>query len=172
MDADVSTYFVGKRYHIDLVLHRDDLKEGGNCASDHLRWRSGHGSLVHARHSPRRGPGFRLRWLEDGDGLSRPWNGVFPWDVAQLPRNIWYPERLIQGNARGTSGCGAMLEGDLVATHRLGGGDWIRIECPQRFGYNISRLQHFNEGQDAPALEVRIEWKQGLERRGVRPIRG
>jgi hypothetical protein len=85
---------------------------------------------------------------------------LFPWDVSRLSCNVWDLERPIQKATAGSIDIAQTTEGDLAMTHRLIGRDWMRFECPRRFGFNIARMQHVNEGQKEPAREVRIEWKQ------------
>src|SRR5262249_18641084 len=92
VDADVSTAFVGRRYHIDLVLHRDDLRR-----EDARRIIFDGDAVTEAWFTPAVHPTGAQASIslppQNGDDLSRPWNGVFPWDVAQLSRNIWDLER-------------------------------------------------------------------------------
>jgi hypothetical protein len=162
VDADVSTYFVGRRYHIDLVLHRDDLRKNvarriiydGEAVTEAWFTPSIHPTGAQAHIS---------RAIDDGDGLSRPWNGVFRLDVAQLSRSVCDPERLTRGAGAMDLQIAQTSQGELVVTRRLVGRDWIRIQCPGRFGFNIAHLQHVGEGQKEPAREVRVEWKQSLD---------
>jgi hypothetical protein len=160
VDADVSTYFAERRYHIDLVLHRDELRK-----EDERRIIFDGEAVTEAWFMPAQHPTGAQAYVslppQNGDDLSRPWNGVFPWDVAQLSRNVWDLEQLTRKADRVELEIAQTTQGDLIMTHRLVGRDWIRIECPRRFGFNIAHFQHFNEGQKEPAREVRVEWKQG-----------
>jgi hypothetical protein len=158
-DADLTVYFDGKKYHIDLAFHRDDLRE-----DDARRIIYDGEAVTEAWFTPAVHPAGAQAYVSSAlqyDGLNRPWNGIFRWDVAQLSRNVWDLERSTRKAGAGDLEIAQTTDGDLILTHRLIGRDWIRAKCPRRSGYNIARLQHFNERQNRPAREVRIEWKQG-----------
>lgn len=158
-DADVAIAFSGKRYRIDLTFHRDDLKK-----VDARRILFDAEAITEAWFTPTQHPtgaqGFITAPEDRGDGLVRPLTADFPWDVSRLGSNVWDLDRLIRSAGPGGIAVEQTPEGDLIATHRLVGRDWIRLECPRRAGFNVGRLRHFNEGQDEPARDVRVEWKQ------------
>ena len=158
-DADLTTSFDGRKYHIDLVYRRDELRK------DHVRRIIYDGKTVtEAWFTPAQHPtGAEARVsrpLGNGGGLSRPWNGVFPWDVSQLVRNVWDPETSVRGARAQDLEIVQTAVGDLVMSHRLIGRDRVRFQFPHQSGFNIGRLQHFNEGQTVPTRDVRVEWKQ------------
>ncbi len=162
-DADLTTYFDGKKYHIELKYHRDELP---TVHVDSRRIIFDGKTITEAMFSPRIHPtgaqGRVLQPQDFGSGVSKPSEVDFPWDVALLVGNVWHPERLIENvtpqriEIRQTPG------GDLVGSYPLANTDRVRVrfECPRDSGFNLARLQVFNVGQAEPAEDVRIEWKQ------------
>jgi hypothetical protein len=153
-DADVLTYFDGKKYHIDLLFHRDDFRKETACRIIY------DGRVIMGCYlTPGVSNYFEFKPEDYGEGLQRPTLVDFPWDISQLSRNAWNPERLIplRIEIRQTA------EGDLVGSHPFVNTDrtWFRFECPNRFGFNLGRIQVLNVGQPKPAQEMRVEWKQG-----------
>jgi hypothetical protein len=160
-DADLTTYFDGKKYHIELKYHRDELTK------DDSRRIIFDGKAVRvASFAPGIRPTGALGRVfqpEDfGSGVFRPLEADFPWDVALLVGNVWHPERLIKNvtpqriEIRQTPG------GDLVGSHPLVNTDRVRVrfECPRDSGFNLARMQVFNVDQAEPAEDTRIEWKR------------
>jgi hypothetical protein len=123
-------------------------------------------TITEAMFSPRVNPTGamgRVCQPEDlGTGVSRPSQVDFPWDVAQLTRNVWDPERLIQNVTPQRIEIRQTPEGDLVGSHPLVNTDrvQVRFECPRGSGFILTKVQVFNIGQAEPAQVVRIEWKQ------------
>lgn len=158
-DADVRIAFSGRRYFIDLAFHRDELKQ-----VDARRITFDGEAITEAWFTPAQRPtgaqAFVFAPRDIGDGLARPSAADFPWDVSRLACNVWDLDRLIRSAAAGSIRVEETAGGDLDATHRLIGRDWIRFECPRRFGYNVARLRHYNEGRDEPARDVRVGWKR------------
>jgi hypothetical protein len=158
-DADVAVAFSGRKYHIDLAFHRDALKRvtARRVVFDGE-------AITEAWFTPNLQPtgaqAFVSAPRDVGDGLSRPLMADFPWDVSRLSANVWDLDRLIGSAGAGSIRVEETDGGDLVATHRLIGGGWIRFECPRRFGYNVARLRHYNDGQEEPVRDVRVEWKR------------
>ena len=160
-DADLTTYFDGKTYHIDLKYHRDEL-----MGVDSRRIIFDGKTIMEASFAPKIHPtgaeGRVLQPQDFGTGVSKPSEADFPWDVALLAGNVWHPERLIKNvtpqriEIRQTPG------GDLVGSYPLVNTDRVRVrfECPQDSGFNLARMQVLNVGQAEPAEDVRIEWKQ------------
>jgi hypothetical protein len=160
-DADFTTYFDGKKYHIELIYHSDDFEK-----VDSRRIIYDGEAVRVARFTPRIHPmgaeGEVFMPQGYGNGVSKPSLAFFPWDVAQLPLDVWYPDRQIQNATPQRFEIRQTAEGDLVGGHSLGNTDQVRVrfECPQRSGFNLSRMQVVNVGQTEPARDVRIEWKQ------------
>ena len=161
-DADLTTYFDGKKYHIELKYHRDEQLMG----VDSRRIIFDGKAVTEASFTPRiqpTGAQGRVVQPEDfGTGVSRPSEADFPWDVSLLVGNIWHPERLIKNVTPQRIEIGQTPGGDLVGSYPLVNTDRVRVrfECPRDSGFNLARMQVFNVGQAEPAEDVRIEWKQ------------
>jgi hypothetical protein len=82
--------------------------------------------------------------------------------VTNLAKNVWDPERLFTNLNAGRIAIKETPEGDLVGSESLVNTSQVsmRFECPQRFGFNITRIQYFNVGTDNPVHDIRLEWKQ------------
>lgn len=159
-DADLATYFDGKKYHIELKYHRDELTKVNS-----RRILFDGQEVKEASFAPGirpTGAVGRLCQPEAFGGVSRPSVADFPWDVARLVGNVWDPEQLIANVTRQRIEIGQTSEGDLVGSHPLVDTDRVRVrfECPRGCGFNLARMQVFNSGQAEPAEDVRIEWKQ------------
>ena len=139
VEADVSTYFEGSKYHIDLTYLRDGLRRNTSsriiCDGElvTITWFSpdihplGAHTIVEA---PAR----------FGDVLSRPEDGTFPWDVAHLSGHVWNGQRLIDDVNAGRIDFTETPAGDLVGTNPImTNRSQIRMECPRRFGFNVAR---------------------------------
>jgi hypothetical protein len=160
-DADLTTYFDGKKYHIELKYHRHELLK-----VDSRRIVFDGKVVTEAMFAPTINPTGAMGRVSQpeafGSGVSRPSEVDFPWDVALLVGNFWEPQRLIENvtpqriEIRQTPG------GDLVGSHPLVNTDRVRVrfECPRDSGFNLARLQVFNIGQAEPAEDTRVEWKQ------------
>jgi hypothetical protein len=99
-----------------------------------------------------------------GHGIARPGTGSFFWDITKLARNVWNPERLLQGFGPPALEFKETLDGDIIQTYPIPRGktrDRVQFECPRRFGYNIASFQALNgdEGEQ-PVQNSRLEWKQ------------
>jgi hypothetical protein len=159
-DADLTTYFDGKKYHIELIYHLDEYSR-----VDSRRIICDGESVTEARFTPRINPtGAEGRALkpEDFGGVSRPTQAQFPWDVSQLSRNVWNPDRLIRNVTPQRIEIEQTAEGDLVGSHPLVNTDRVRVrfECPRHTGFNLARMRVFNVGQAEPSQDVRVEWRQ------------
>ena len=160
-DADLTTYFDGKKYHIELKYHRDELT---NLDSRRIVF-DGKG-LTDAWFTPRAHPtGAMGRVCQPeafGSGVSRPSEADFPWDVALLAGNFWDPERLIKNVTPQRIEISQTPGGDLVGSYPFVNTDRARgrFECRRDSGFNLTRKQAFKVGQAEPAEDVRIEWKQ------------
>jgi hypothetical protein len=153
-DADVSTYFDGKKYHIDLIFHRDDYRKQTGCRIIH------DGRVVMGCRSTQEVDSyFEFKPDDYGDSLARPTMVDFPWDIAQLSGNAWNPDRLrpMRMEIRRTP------EGDLVGSYPIVNTDRVsvRFECSRRFGFNLNRIRVLDVAQPKPAQDMRVEWKQG-----------
>jgi hypothetical protein len=158
-DADVSTYFDGQKYNLELVFHRDDDRNedarriiydgrdimGCYLASDveaYFKYKpAAHGGRVYAK---------------------RPEMTGFPWDIAHLAGTAWNPELVISKLAPQRFEIRQTAEGDLVGNYPVLNADRARVhfECPHRFGFNLARMKVLEEGQPAAVYETRIEWKK------------
>jgi hypothetical protein len=162
-DADLTTYFDGKKYHIELQYHRDEVTK---VKVDSRRIVFDGKVVTEAMFAPTINPTGamgRLCQPEDfGSGVSRPSEAGFPWDVALLVGNIWHPERVIKNVAPQRIEIRQTPGGDLVGSYPLGSTDRVRVqfECPRDSGFNLARMQVFNVAQAEPAEDARIEWKQ------------
>jgi hypothetical protein len=160
-DADLTTYFDGKKYHIELKYHRDEVTK-----VDSRRIIFDGKTITEAMFAPTINPTGamgRLCQPEDfGSGVSRPSEVDFPWDVGLLVGNIWHPERLIKNVTPQRIEIGQTPGGDLVGSYPLGNTDRVRVQfaCPRDSGFNLARMQVFNVGQAEPAEDARIDWKQ------------
>ena len=99
---------------------------------------------------------------DDANGLARCAYRDFPWDVTNLAKNVWDPERLFTSlNARRIE-IKETPEGDLVGSRSLIKTRQVsmRFECPRRFGFNIARIRYFNVGNAHPVHDTKLEWKQ------------
>ncbi len=160
VDAEVSTYFDGNKYHIDLTFVRDSLRH--NTAA-HIVY---DGRLVMMTwFSPNIRPVGAHTIVEVpndyGDMLRRPDDGTFPWDVAQLSGHVWNGERLIGDVAAGKLMFTETPAGDLVGTNPIViNRSRTRIECPRRFAFNIAKAEFSVMGEDRPRTEYLLQWKQ------------
>jgi hypothetical protein len=61
---------------------------------------------------------------------------------------------------------GLTSQGDVAGTYLLWENTRVRarFECSRRCGFNLSRLQLFNDDQSTPKRDVRLEWKQSPNR--------
>jgi hypothetical protein len=161
-DADLTTYFDGKKYHIELKYQRDEQL----MRVDSRRIIFDGQAVTEASFTPRihpTGAEGRVVQPEDfGSGVSKPSEADFPWDVALLVGNVWHPERLIQNVTPQRIEIGQTPGGDIVGSYPLVNTDRVRVrfECPRDTGFNLARMQVLNVGQAEPAEDVRIEWKQ------------
>ena len=161
-DADLTTYFDGKKYHVELKYLRDDL-----MGVDTRRIILDGKAIREASFTPRVHPTGAMGRVAQpeaiGSGESRPSEVDFPWDIALLLGNFWDPERLIENLTPQRIEISQTPAGDLVGSHPLMNSNRVRVrfECPRASGFNLARLQVFNIGQVESAEDVRIEWKQG-----------
>ena len=97
-----------------------------------------------------------------GDGLARGAWGDFQWDVTSLARNVWDPERLVENLGAQRIEIKETPDGDLIGNYGLTNTDRVRVhfECPRKFGFNLAKQQVFNVGDDRPAQEFGLQWKQ------------
>jgi len=161
IDADLETHFEGRKYHVDLTFSRDEVRKldarriiyDGEAITDASFTPSAHPTGAHA---------FMYIPQDAGNGLARCGYRDFPWDVTNLAKNVWDPERLFTNSNAGRIEIKETPEGDLVGSQSLTntGQVSMRFECPRRFGFNIARMQYFNVGTDYPAHDIKLEWKQ------------
>jgi hypothetical protein len=162
VDADLQTFFDGKKYHIDFAFRRDDLWRE---TSRRIIYAGGDGvtcaSFTPATH-PTGARAFVFTPERYGDGLSRPASANFPWDVTKLSRNVWDVERLIKNIPAERIKIRQTPEGDLVGSYPLTniGRDRVRFECLRQFGFNITKKQDFVVGEDHPRHEYSLRWKR------------
>jgi hypothetical protein len=83
--------------------------------------------------------------------------------VTNLAKNAWDPDRLVKRLAVNHIEVKETPDGDLVGSYPLSDTDRVRVhfECPRRFGYNLARMKVFNVGEDHPAQEFSLQWRQG-----------
>jgi hypothetical protein len=164
IDAELQASFQGRKYHIDLIFAHDEIRKldsrriiyDGEAVTDAFFTPTAHPTGAHARiFTPQ----------NDGTDLARGAWADFPWDVTNLVKNVWDPEGLIKNLGAGRIEIKETPEGDLVGSYsrinakgeRVGS---VRFECPRRFGFNLAKVQVFNWGEDHPASESDLRWKQ------------
>jgi hypothetical protein len=159
VDAEITTHFVGRNYYIELIYNPEC--RGLKCR----RILKNDRSLRVAVFPPgwlTRGQIREVQLEDHGDGLARPMHAEFPWDVSMLSRNAWNVDLLVRRVTPQKIEIVATPEGDLVGNYPVNGDDRFRVrfECPKRFGFNVAKIQAIGPGDDRPAHEYRIEWKQ------------
>jgi hypothetical protein len=157
-DADIASHFDGAKYFVELRFHPE--LRGVSCRRIMYDGRS----LRTAWFSPgmlTRGQVEEINWQDHGDGLIRP-ESEFPWDVSKLASNAWNIELVIKNVGKAKMEITRTLEGDLVGSYSIGDPDRIhyRFECPNRAGFNVTKVQVFNDRENRPKAEFRLEWKQ------------
>jgi hypothetical protein len=158
VDADISTQFDGKKYHVDLKYHPEF--RGLGC-----RRITYDGKLPKtarfSSNSLMRGKTKVIRAHDYGDGLCRPELADFPWDVAGLARNICDVEHLIRIVTAEKIEITQTPEGDFVGSFPVVNENQMRVqfECPRKFGFNLARLRVLNDNEPRPRQETRVEWK-------------
>ncbi len=158
-DADIATYFDGKKYFVEL---RFQPEFRGICCR---RIMYNGTSIRTAWFSPgmlTRGQVAEIPRDDLGDGLSRPVLAEFPWDASRLSSNVCHVDRMIENVTAARIDIKRTIEGDLVGTHPVVNFEraHVRLEWPKRFGFNIAKLQMFVAGEERPATDYRVEWKQ------------
>jgi hypothetical protein len=157
-DADLSVCFARKKYLIELRYHPpyEDL----SC-----RRIMYDGKGVKTSWFP---PGWRTRGQtrnvatqDFGNGVHSPGLANFPWDPAQLLRNICDLEGVIHNVIAAKLHMEETREGDLVGTYPVRNADRVRIRfvCLKKFAFNIARQQVFVGDEPRPVQEHRLEWK-------------
>ncbi len=158
VDAEITTHFTGRDYYVELIYNPE--VRGIKCR----RILRADRSLRTAWFSPgwlTRGQVREMNHTDYGDGLTRPSQADFPWDVSALPLNVWNVERLVKQVAPQKIEVVENSEGDLIGSYSTGtDGSRVRFECPKRFGFNVARIQFPDPVEGLPPLECRIEWKQ------------
>ena len=160
VEADVSTYFAGSKYHIDLNFLRDGLR--GNTSARSIC----DGKLVTITwFSPSIHPIGAHTIVEAptsyGRDLCPPEDGTFPWDVAHLSGHVWNGYGLLDVLNAGRIDFAETSEGDLIGIERTRiNRSQTRMECPGRFGFNVARVQYSVEGEDHPRIDYAVQWKQ------------
>ena len=84
--------------------------------------------------------------------------------MTNLAKNVWDPERLFKNLGASRVEIKETPDGDLVGSY-LSSDNRVRVffECPRRFGYNLSKEQVFNVGEDHPVQEYNLQWRQGTK---------
>ena len=160
-DADVSTYFDGQKYHLELVFHRDDERH------EDVRRIIYDGRVIMGCYLT---PGvenyFEFKPAARGGRVyaKRPEMTGFPWDIAHLAGTAWNPELLLSKQPPHRFEIRQTPEGDFVGSYPVLNDDRARVhfECPHRFGFNLARMKVLQEGQPANVYETHIEWKKSL----------
>jgi hypothetical protein len=161
IDANLVTQFDGRRYHVDLTFTRDAVRN-----LDARRIIFDGEAITDASFTPNAHPtgadAFIYIPQDDGKGLARCAYRDFPWDVTNLAKNVWDPERLFTNRDARRIEIKQTPEGDLVGSQSLINTRQVsmRFECPRSFGFNIARMQYFNVGNAHPVHDMKLEWKQ------------
>jgi hypothetical protein len=150
------------KYHVELKFEKDELMK---FTSRRIIYDGK--AITDAFFTPRANPtGAQAHVFApntSGDGLARRGWGEFQWDVTNLAKNAWNPERLVQNLGANRIEIKEAPDGDLVGAYSAGNADRVRVhfECPRKFGYNLAKMRAFNVGEDQPAQESNLTWKQG-----------
>jgi hypothetical protein len=95
LEANILAQFDGRKYHVDLTFDRDDLQK-----LDSRRLFYDGEKITVAIFTPRAHPtgahAYVITPNDLGDGLARGAWGEFQWDVTNLARNVWDPDRLMR----------------------------------------------------------------------------
>jgi hypothetical protein len=161
VEADILAQFDGRKFHVDFTFAKDEIRR-----LDLRRIFYDGEKITVARFTPNAHPTGAQAYVEApndrGDGLARGAWGDFPWDVTNLAKNVWDPERLVRNLGANRVEIKETPDGDLVGSYLISD-NRVRVlfECPRRFGYNLSKEQVFNVGEDHPAQECNLQWRQG-----------
>jgi len=157
VDADITTFFSGNKYHVDLAFHRDDVRHhtstriiyDGEAVT--TTWFSPDIHPVGA-HTVIFAP------ENNGDGTSRPWDADFPWDVSKLPKHVWDPEAVALKSHTQVTRVHQTQEGNIVVeTSKL---THARYECDRRYGLNIAKAECIGPRDEHPRREYTLRWKK------------
>jgi hypothetical protein len=163
-EADIVAQFEGRNYRVDFSFETNDRQRM------HSRRMFYDGEkLMVASFTPDAPPtGAYVREknpLEygEGRGLARGAYLDFQWDVTNLAKNAWDPERVAQNLHANPVEIKETPDGDLAGSYQLTSTDRTRVyfECPRRYGYNLAKKQVFKEGEDRRDQEYSLQWRQG-----------
>jgi hypothetical protein len=161
VEADILAQFDGRKFHVDFMFAKDEVRR-----LDSKRMFYDGEKITAAMFTPKSHPTGAQAYVtapnDSGDGLARGAWGDFQWDVTNLAKNVWDPERIFKILGANRVEIKETPDGDLVGSYLISD-HRIRIlfECPRRFGYNLSKEQVFNVGEDHPAQEFSLQWRQG-----------
>lgn len=154
IEADVRTFFDAGRYHIDLHYRLEPMEiSDRKIAYDGAAIAVTRFSRLISR------TGAETDVFPPGKGfVTRPSLAEFPWDVSNLPGNVFDLDRFgkVVVFSRDASG-------DIVAAYRVGApADPTLIRCvfAKALGDNITSVEFLVEGETKVVHSFKLEWKR------------